>query len=404
MASAFEALHRLAPVGLLLKAILAFIVADVLLLGFILLRRTYRARYFARRDARLIEIRQSWDALISGQIPYASWRNKSFDREIVETVVLDAFETGGPEESARLLKFLRASGLIEKHIFNARQYRGWRRQRALVSLGRTRAPEGIPALSEALRDRNPENRLAALRGLGRMACPEAAEEILSWLGEVGLTVPALPLQNALIQCCAERPQVLLPFLQYSEGQLREVLARVLGEVATPSIAAEILHLSSDDLPELRAATARALSNSQPAVAIRVLEDLAQDAVWFVRLRALVSLGKLNHPDAVSALLTGLSDANRLVRLRAGEALIDPGKEMVPIFERVVSMHDRYGLHAYLMALENAGLQEKLEKDIAASGLPSPQKSLLLEALHTGAIRYEKAASRQLAAVAGGTPA
>src|SRR5260370_28302639 len=141
-------------------------------------------------------------------------------------------EAAGAEESARLLKFLRKSGLIEKRIFEARKFTGWRRMRALVALGQTRALEGISALAEALRDRDLEIRLAALRGLGRIACPQAAEKILAWVGERGLCVPALPLQSALIECCAERPQLLLPVVQPAEGPLPADLRRVLAEVAT----------------------------------------------------------------------------------------------------------------------------------------------------------------------------
>jgi len=81
------------------------------------------------------KLRQKWDALISGEIPYEAWRKNPFDRRIVESIALDAFEAAGAEESARLLKFLRASGLIEKRIFEARQLTGWRRMRALVALG-----------------------------------------------------------------------------------------------------------------------------------------------------------------------------------------------------------------------------------------------------------------------------
>src|SRR6202045_2045021 len=235
MVSAFESFRRLGPAAFVLKAIISVIVADILLLGFILLRRTYRKRYFARRDARQFELRQSWDQLISGQIPYATWRNKLFDRHLVETMVLDAFEIAGPAESARLLKFMRASGLVERCISDARHHQGWKRHRALVALGRTRAPEGIPALSEGLRDSKVETRNAALRGLGRMGSTEAAEEILTWIAEVGLVVPALPLQNALINCCRERPQILLPYLRHAADPVREVLGRALGEVASPSL-------------------------------------------------------------------------------------------------------------------------------------------------------------------------
>jgi len=73
----FETFRRLGPAAFVLKAIISVIVADVLLLGFIMLRRTYRRRYFAKRDGRLFEFRERWDALISGEIPYATWRTKT---------------------------------------------------------------------------------------------------------------------------------------------------------------------------------------------------------------------------------------------------------------------------------------------------------------------------------------
>ena len=366
MESIFERLWRLGPAAFVLKAIVAAAVADGIFLAFILLRRTYRKWYFAKRDARVFALRQGWDKLISGAIPYETWRNKTLDRRIVESIALDALEAAGAEESARLLKFLRESGLLEKRIFEARKFNGWRRMRALVALGQTRAPEGIPALAEGLRARDMETRLAALRGLGRMASPQAAAEILTWVGERGLCVPALPLQSALIQCCAERPQQLIPYLQHATGPLRETLGRVLGEVATPALSQDLLEFVGDDLDELRAAAARAMSQSQSGLALDVLNELARDPIWFVRLRAIVSLGRLSDRRAISSLLRGLTDSNRLVRLRAAEGLVGLQAEMVPIFEQVVSTRDRYGLHAYLTALENANLRGKLDAELQAS--------------------------------------
>jgi HEAT repeat protein len=386
MASIFEKLWRLGPAAFVLKAIVCAIAADGLLLAFILLRRAYRKLYFRKRDARVFELRQQWEALISGKIPYERWRRKPFDRRIIETMALDAFEAAGPEESARLLKFLRDSGLIEKRIFEARQLASWRKMRALVALGRTRAPEGIPALAEGLRDRNLEIRLAALRGLGRMACPQAAEEVLAWVAETGLTVAALPLQNALIQCCAESPQLLLPFVQHAEGPLREVLGRVLGEVATPSLGLDLLQFVGDDLDELRAAAARAMAHTKSGMAFDVLSQLARDPIWFVRLRAIVSLGKLVDPRAIPSLLRGLTDSNRLVRLRAAEALVALNTDMAAIFADVVETRDRYGLHAYLAALDNADLRGKLEEAIQASTkIKTEERNRLRKVLQTGAL-------------------
>jgi HEAT repeat protein len=390
MESIFKDLWKIGPAAVVMKAIFAAFIANGLLLAFILLRRTYRKWYFAKRDARVYEVRQKWDAIISGKIPYNTWRRNSFERRIVESVAMDAFEAAGPEESARLLKFLRNSGLIEKRIFEARHHTGWRRMRSLVALGRTRAPEGIPALSEGLRDHNLETRLAALRGLGRMACPKAAEEILDWVSEKGLKVPELPLQGALVQCCAERPQLLLPHIQRAKGRVREVLGRVLGEVATPSLGADLLQFAGDDLDELRAAAARAMSHSQSALAPYVLDDLARDEIWFVRLRAIVSLGKLSDSRAIPSLLRGLTDSNRIVRLRAAEALVGLGTDMAPIFEKVVATRDRYGLHAYLTALENANLKRKLEAELQnAAGMDEETRKVLQGVLQTGVLPAQK---------------
>jgi HEAT repeat protein len=379
MASGFEILHRLEPSAFVFKAIIGAIAADVLLLAFILLRRSYRMHYFRKRDARVFELRQQWDALISGEIPFETWRTKSFDRRIIEDMALDAFEAAAADQSARLLKFLRTSGLIEKRIFEARKLKGWRRRTALVALGRTRAPEGIPALSEALRDHDPEARNAALRGLGRLGSPEAAEEILHWLAESGLNVPILPLQNALINCSRERPQILLPYLQLAGPQLREVLARVLGEVASPSLGTELIGMADDELPELRAAAARALSNAQPGHAVEVLGELSRDVVWFVRLRAVVAIGKLYDKKAIPHLINALTDSNRLVRMRAAEGLVDLKSELVSIFAQVVKTRDRYGLHAFLAALENADLRNRLDAEIrqaAYSGIEDEREELL----------------------------
>jgi HEAT repeat protein len=392
MESIFEKLWRLGPAAFVLKAIVVAVMADALLLAFILLRRAYRKRYFAKRDACVFKWRQKWDDLLSARVSYSAWRANAFDRRIIETIALDGLEGGNPEECAKILRFLRFSGLLEKRIFEARHFTGWRRMRALVALGRTRAPEGIPALADALRDGDLETRLAALRGLGRTASPRAAEEILAWVGEKGLVVPALPLQSALIQCCAERPQLLLPYVQNATGPLREVLGRVLGEVATPSLGLDLLQFVGDDLDELRAAAARALANSPSGLAFDVLSELARDPIWFVRLRAMVSLGKLSDRRAIPALLRGLTDSNRLVRLRAAEGLVALKTEMVPIFQQVVASGDRYGLHAYLTAVENANVLAPLEEELQDSTLPADEKGRLQNVLRSGSLIAEERAS------------
>jgi HEAT repeat protein len=223
-----------------------------------------------------------------------------------------------------------------------------------------------------------------------MASPEAGHEILNWIAEQGLRVPPLPLQSALIQCCAERPQMLLSHLEHAETATREVLGRVLGEVSGPSLGTELLRFVDDELAELRAAAARALSRTQAGVSVDVLTQLAEDQVWFVRLRAVVSLGELSHPNAIPPLLRRLGDAHRLVRLRAAEALVDYRDERISIFQRAVTANDRYGLHAYLAALDKGGLQAVLKEELESTqSVSGKTKEILLEVLRSGKLPADR---------------
>jgi HEAT repeat protein len=136
--------------------------------------------------------------------------------------------------------------------------------------------------------------------------------------------------------------------------------------------------------------------------------MTDDPIWFVRLRAIVSLGTLSNARAVPALLRGLTDSNRIVRLRAAESLIQlrstigfavldenaSGEPkavdqiekvgLLSVFEQVAGLKDRYGLHAYITALENANLRSKLEEEIRENAnLSTEKRSGLLEVLETG---------------------
>jgi HEAT repeat protein len=149
----------------------------------------------------------------------------------------------------------------------------------------------------------------------------------------------------------------------------------------------------DDLDELRAGAARALAQSPLGLALDVLTELARDPTWFVRLRAIVSLGKLSDRRAMPPLRRGLTDSNRLVRLRAAEALIALKTEMVPIFRQVVAAGDRYGLHAYLTAVENANVLARLEEELRNSAsLATEEKARLQNVLRSSSIIAEDFAS------------
>jgi HEAT repeat protein len=305
-------------------------------------------------------------------------------REIVQRNILQELAEARPGDRPRLQQFLRTNGLLDACIDRARTGRGWYKREALVTLGATLMPEAIPALADALDDRQLETRLAAIRGLARTGLSQAAEPILEHLMTPGFNIPAHPIANALVRCCREHPEELLPYLRRAQGEVREILARVAAEVASPEMADEMVLLAGDSLPEVRASSARALAIAPLPLALPVLAHLAQDAVWFVRLRAVASLDEIRHPRTIPILLEALCDSNRLVRSRSASALSEFIHDRTQILESVVDSHDRYALHAMISALELAGDFGKVIEDLLDPAQHDETAKRMLDALREGA--------------------
>lgn len=366
MPSGFDAVFSAHTAVVALVALVASVLTIGLLLAAIVVRRWLRARYFRRRDRRVVAIRADWDGIVGGRIPPQLWKNDQVAAEVVETLLLDSLEVATAAELPPLVACLQHSGLLDQRIAEARMLKGWRRRAALVSLGRTRALEALPALTEALNSRDSETTIAAVRGINRVARPQAAEALLRKLAGSGLRVPQPVLKNALINCARESPLVLLPYLERFQGEMREVLARVLAELADTAELPVLLVISADPLPEVRASAARGLARLSPDDALAPLSALAEDPEWFVRLRAIVALGALHSPAAVPALVRGLCDRNQLVRQRAAWALLRFETMVSSIVGQVVSTGDDYALQALVSELDSSGRLERAVEEVEHS--------------------------------------
>jgi HEAT repeat protein len=347
-------LQDLGLARLVAQATLFALLGISLVVGFIVLRRWYRGRYFKRLNRRTVALREQWPDILSGKIPGSAWRLNQLDSQIIEDILLDGIEVSDKDRLPAFLACLRNSGLLDLRIREARSLEGWQRRSVLLALGRTRAPEAVPALVEALESSSEETRLAAVRGLGRLSSPQAAVPLLNLFMAEELRVPEHTLKNALLNCCREAPEVLVPYLNDASGRTRELIARVLGELANFSLGEELLILAADPLPEVRASAARALAKVQPEIAFPVLSTLAVDVEWFVRLRAVIALSSLEHTGKIHVLLRALCDLNRHVRQRSAWTLarMHQGKE--EILEKVVATQDEYALQAFLSELERCG--------------------------------------------------
>ena len=376
MASVFNGIEKLGPAGLVLQAILVSLLGIFLLVGFIVLRRWYRARYFRRRNERTVVLRSRWDDILSGKISAEAWRLNPLDCDIVESILLDSIEMSSADNLPPLLECLRISGLLDLRIYEARTTRGWKQRTALLTLGRTRAMEAIPALAQGLDSPLRETRIAAVRGLGRTARMEAALPILDRIVTGQFDAPERSLKNALVNCCRTYPHVLINYLEHADGPVRELLARVLGELASPDLGEELLVLATDSLPEVRASAARALGNTNTSYSLPALHSLASDPEWFVRLRAVVALGQIENIGKIKILLRALCDANRHVRQRAAWALARMEPQLQQILEDVVATKDDYALQAFVSELERSGAIEKIVGGFPGSGRHSAGTPLM----------------------------
>lgn len=355
-----------------------------LLLLFLFARRAWQHFQARRFDALSIQIHQRWRAIVRGEIPADKWRNDAIQCEIIQSIVIQEIDAATDKDRSGLQDFLRASGLVNRCIERVYGGRGWSRRRAMLALGAMRVPEAIAPLAEALDDWQLDTRMTAVQALGRTGLAEAAEPILETFMVGGLKIPAEPLANALVRCYEEHPEALLRYLRRSQGESRELLARVASELATPAMTDEMILLAEDQSPEVRACAAKALAVAPLPVAIPALADLVRDDAWFVRLRATTALNQIPHPRAIPILLEAVRDSNRLVRMRAATALAKFEHATVEILQSIVDSRDRYALHAMISALELGGGLEKVLAQLSDPLLRDEASSVLLRALREGA--------------------
>jgi HEAT repeat protein len=390
---------ELAVVRMIVEAILASLAGIVLLIAFIVSRRWHRSRYFQKLNERTFALCSQWDEIVKGTVPVRSWRLNRFDCEIVESILLDKIETASREELQPLLRCLRSTGLLDLRIRQARTSTGWKQRAALVALGRTRAEEAVPALAEALDHPSQETRIAAVRGLGRSGLPIAALPVLERLVDGSLGVPEHAIQSALTTCCQEMPSILCRFLQRATGSARQVIARVLAEVAGPELEEELLVLATEENPELRASAVRALGKSQPSLALPLLASLVSDKVWFVRLRAVMALANINDPASIRPLLRAVCDSNRYVRQRAAWALTRVDSDLEHVLELVVETNDDYALQAFISELERSGNIAHVVNALQTKSRSGAASKILLQALAISRVQITQAAKTSAKAAA-----
>ena len=222
------------------------------------------------------------------------------DERVLATVLGRYSRKVGGETTERIGAYFRDGGGLAAELEALRSGRIWRRAAAAYALGDMACPEAVPALTEALDDRNPEVRGAAVRSLGRLGDPTVAQALVESL--VASRVPRGMAGAALLQLGADAVPELRRIAGHEDPAVRLVAITVLGLVGDFGDSDVALEALGDPSGSVRAAAAQALGRIGAVGADDALEAALDDAEHYVRAEAAEALGAIGSLSALPRLL------------------------------------------------------------------------------------------------------
>ncbi len=286
------------------------------------------------------------------------------DREAIEEVLVGESFFSGEENRAGFLEAVTASNIHAGWVRRLRKGRTLERVRAARTLGYFPDPRGVEALTQALRDRSPKVVLSSVLSLGRLKARAAVPALVEALPRLPRIIPDITLTAVLASCARGEPKSLAQLLKSPDNRLRHIGAWALSDIAEASVLPDLTATAHDSYPEVRAKVARALARISDPPSLEALAILARDPVWFVRLRALHSLGDLGKPEGAGIALAALDDEVREVSSRAAYALRKIQSMKIDLAVEVLRTKPRSSFETLISEWERAGFLDGLAHDLA----------------------------------------
>lgn len=248
-------------------------------------------------------------------------------------------------------------------------------RRAIVeSLARRGDPSGVPALVEALRERDGRDRASVAAALGAIGSDAAIRALVAALEDRAIAPAA---SQALVSAGASA----VPHLLRALGTPARIHAiRALGAIGAPSATAHLVPLLADSAEDVRVATLEALGAIGDPRAARSVSAMTNDARPRVAAAAIRALGRLDGPGALPIARQALERSDASLRREALRALVvlDPAAT-APVLADAVTAHDPVlgpvaielalaSPHPALVALQYGLLREGTRASAAADAL------------------------------------
>lgn len=277
--------------GAILIAIYGSLAMAALLL-FLVIRRDHKERHAAAAHANARALTREIMGTVPGGPIGEAYAHASPDERIAAVVHLGRLVRG--EDRARLIAMVEDHHLLDKVVAKLRRRRAARRVEAVRTLGGVGGTQAAAALARTLEtDRDGAVRLEAAAQLARLGALPPVDILLRTLDLERTTVT--PLHHALFRALA------------------------------PNRGAELLALLAQPItPATRALVVDALGWTEDYSALPALREAAKDVDAEVRLDAVRSSARLNHPAARGWIFPLLDDPDAQVRGEAARACATMG--------------------------------------------------------------------------------
>ncbi len=241
----------------------------------------------------------------------------------------------------------------------------WRRVRALQQLARAHHPAVPGLIRPVLEDPDPMIAAAAIRTLGDLGDDRASDVLLAALqrGEG----PRSRIAAELERLAPAPGEKLLPLLFDWSPDVRfwaATLLRPYPRLGEP----ELVELTWDPDPNVRAAAVETLGSRSGSVVEAALLARLDDSEWFVRVHAARAAGQVLGAGAARSIARLLADERWWVRTAAKDALRAIGTDAVPTLLPMLGHEDRFARNGAAEVLQDVGFVDFLALDQADSPL------------------------------------
>jgi len=361
-----------------IAVLIIFSVDAVLVFGLTTLKAIHRRRR-RNHDRR----RVGYVSVLSRHLAYENCTDLITAQDAEDPAFVDALidvrnAVSGPESEM-------LHRIVDRYNVTARLIRrlsSWnsvgRRLRAAVALAELGDETSTSILMKHLTDHEPEVRVQAARGLGRMRWTAAIDTIVERFGEETPPVRAR-FADTLVGFGRDATWPLIAYITVnhrfeSEGPIAAI--RTLATIGDDQAVAPLIDLlgEAEDI-EVRLTLVEALGHLANAEAAPMLRSLLAAEDWRVRAKVVTALGEVGDPQSIEPLADALTDRDWWVRRNSAAALARLPGGLTALYDALDS-NDPYAADAAAEALADVG-ELAAARDRSTAGTATPGDHALL---------------------------